>query len=410
MIKITVPATSANLGIGYDTLGMAVSLYSHFTFERADKLTITGCPEEFQNENNLVYVSFVDALAAWGEPAFPVAIDIQTDVPVARGLGSSSTCVVAGIMAAAALTGHTVDRAELVRIATEVEGHPDNVAPAILGGAVCSFTPTDSLPQCLRYEVSDRLRFITVIPPYEVHTSEARKVVPQEIPLSTAVWQMGRIAGMTRGLETGDLDLIAAANDDRIQEPYRRRLIPDYNAVRDTCLNGGAKTIWISGSGSTLMAVTDDTIVAKFLQVKLREQFPKCDTHILTCDTDGAQIEYVSRPASWLPPAPLGLPLKPSAIINCPGGRCARRGNSMCGLFSGEAPRGPAQPRQDIAFADLILRSFGAADKEPFTIRKDLRAKPLASPTLTSLAAATGTYALESLRADVLHFIDRSTY
>ena len=146
MIKITVPATSANLGIGYDTLGMAVSLYSHFTFERADKLTITGCPEEFQNENNLVYVSFVDALAAWGEPAFPVAIDIQTDVPVARGLGSSSTCVVAGIMAAAALTGHTVDRAELVRIATEVEGHPDNVAPAILGGAVCSFTPTDSLP------------------------------------------------------------------------------------------------------------------------------------------------------------------------------------------------------------------------------------------------------------------------
>ena len=165
MIKITVPATSANLGIGYDTLGMAVSLYSHFTFERADKLTITGCPEEFQNENNLVYVSFVDALAAWDEPAFPVAIDIQTDVPVARGLGSSSTCVVAGIMAAAALTGHTVDRAELVRIATEVEGHPDNVAPAILGGAVCSFTPTDSLPQCLRYEVSDRLRFITVIPP-----------------------------------------------------------------------------------------------------------------------------------------------------------------------------------------------------------------------------------------------------
>ena len=90
MIKITVPATSANLGIGYDTLGMAVSLYSHFTFERADKLTITGCPEEFQNENNLVYVSFVDALAAWGEPAFPVAIDIQTDVPIPSTAPSSS--------------------------------------------------------------------------------------------------------------------------------------------------------------------------------------------------------------------------------------------------------------------------------------------------------------------------------
>ena len=293
MIRISVPATSANLGIGYDTLGMAVSLYSHFTFERADELTITGCPEEFRNANNLVYVSLVDALAEWGEEPFGVSIDVQTEVPVARGLGSSSTCVVAGIMAAAALTGHTVTREELVAMATRVEGHPDNVAPAILGAAVCSFTPEGRLPRCLRYDVSDRLRFVTVIPPYEVHTSEARKVVPQEVPLSTAVWQMGRVAGLTRGLETGDASLIADSNDDRLQEPYRRALIPDYDAIRETCLEGGAKTMWISGSGSTLMAVTDDTIVAKFLQVRLKERFPECETHILTCDTCGAQIEYL---------------------------------------------------------------------------------------------------------------------
>ena len=293
MIKISVPATSANLGIGYDTLGMAVSLYSHFTFERSDELTITGCPEEFQNEDNLVYVSLVDALAEWGVEPFGVAIDIQTEVPVARGLGSSSTCVVAGIMAAAALTGHTVTREELVAMATKVEGHPDNVAPAILGAAVCSFTPAGKLPCCLRYDVSRKLRFVTIIPPYEVHTSEARKVVPTEVPLADAVWQMGRIAGLTRGLETGDTKLIAASNDDRLQEPYRRALIPDYEAIRATCLEGGAATLWISGSGSTLMAVTDDTIVAKFLQVRLREQFPECETHILTCDTDGAQIEYL---------------------------------------------------------------------------------------------------------------------
>ena len=293
MIRISVPATSANLGIGYDTLGMAVSLYSHFTFERADELAITGCPEEFRNANNLVYVSLVDALTEWGEEPFGVSIDIQTEVPVARGLGSSSTCVVAGIMAAAALTGHTVTREELVAVATRVEGHPDNVAPAILGAAVCSFIPDGRLPRCLRYNVSDRLRFVTVIPPYEVHTSEARKVVPQEVPLSTAVWQMGRVAGLTRGLETGDASLIADANDDRLQEPYRRALIPDYDAIRETCLAGGAKTMWISGSGSTLMAVTDDTIVAKFLQVRLKERFPECETHILTCDTCGAQIEYL---------------------------------------------------------------------------------------------------------------------
>lgn len=293
MIKVTVPATSANLGIGYDTLGMAISLYSHFTFDHADTLTITGCPEEFQNRDNMVYVAFEQALEQWGMEPFPISIDIQTEIPVARGLGSSSTCVVAGIMGAAALTRRTVTREELVAMATALEGHPDNVAPALLGAAVCSFTPEGELPRCLRYNVSERLRFITIIPPYEVHTSEARKVVPQEVPLSTAVWQMGRIAGLTRGLETGDTELIAAANDDRLQEPYRRKLIPDYDAIRATCLEGGAKTIWISGSGSTLMAVTDDTIVAKFLQVRLREQFPTCDTHILTCDTQGAQIEYL---------------------------------------------------------------------------------------------------------------------
>lgn len=293
MIKVTVPATSANLGIGYDTLGMAVSLYSHFTFDHADTLTITGCPEEFQNRDNMVYVAFEQALEQWGMGPFPISIDIQTEIPVARGLGSSSTCVVAGIMGAAALTRRTVTREELVAMATALEGHPDNVAPALLGAAVCSFTPEGELPRCLRYNVSERLRFITIIPPYEVHTSEARKVIPQEVPLSTAVWQMGRIAGLTRGLETGDTELIAAANDDRLQEPYRRKLIPDYDAIRATCLEGGAKTIWISGSGSTLMAVTDDTIVAKFLQVRLREQFPTCETHILTCDTQGAQIEYL---------------------------------------------------------------------------------------------------------------------
>ena len=113
MIKITVPATSANLGIGYDTLGMAVSLYAHVTMDSATELTITGCPEAFRNADNMVYQAFLYALETWGEKPFPVSIHIETEVPVARGLGSSSTLVVAGIMGAAALTNHTVTRATL---------------------------------------------------------------------------------------------------------------------------------------------------------------------------------------------------------------------------------------------------------------------------------------------------------
>ena len=172
-----------------------------------------------------------------------------------------------------------------------MEGHPDNVAPAIMGSLVCSFTPRGELPNCIRYNVNPNLRFVTVIPPYEVKTEEARKIVPKEVPLSTAVWQMGRISGLTRGLESGDVRLIAAACDDKIQEPYRRELIPDYDEVRDVCLNGGAATLWISGSGSTLMAVTDDGLVAESLRARLQSMLPDFQVHVLECDTQGVRIQ-----------------------------------------------------------------------------------------------------------------------
>lgn len=292
---ITVPATSANLGIGYDCLGMAVSLYARFSFERADELSIHGCPEEFRTEDNLVYRSFLAALEQWGEQPFPVSIGIDTAIPVSRGLGSSSTCTVAGIMGAAALTGRIVGRAEAVSIATRMEGHPDNVAPAIMGSLVCSFTPEGALPRCIRYDVNRHLKFVTIVPPYEVKTESSRKIVPKEVPLSTAVWQMGRIAGLTRGLETGDADLIAAACEDKLQEPYRRTLIPDYDDVRRICLEGGACTLWISGSGSTMMAATADGLVAESLRARLAALYPAFEVHVLECDTKGVRIAYDRR-------------------------------------------------------------------------------------------------------------------
>ncbi len=115
--------------------------------------------------------------------------------------------------------------------------------------------------------------------------------MPQKVPLSTAVWQMGRISGLTRGLESGDVRLIAAACDDKIQEPYRRELIPDYDEVREVCLNGGAATLWISGSGSTLMAVTDDGMVAESLRARLQSMHPDFQVHVLECDTQGVRIQ-----------------------------------------------------------------------------------------------------------------------
>ena len=294
MIKTIVPATNANLGIGYDTLGMAVSLYSHFTFERADTLETTGCPEEFQNEDNLVYVSFADALREWGEEPFPVRLHIETEVPAPRAAWARARPAWSrASWAAAALTGHTVDRAELVRIATAVEGHPDNVAPAILGGAVCSFTARGRPPPlpALRGERSPALhhRRSPVRGAYEPGT------------------QGRATAGRTRRRRMADgphRRHDARPGDGRPRTHRRGQRRPSARALSPSAhprLRGDPRhmpgrrcgTLWISGSGSTLMAVTDDTIVAKFLQVRLREAFPACETHILTCDTEGAQIEYL---------------------------------------------------------------------------------------------------------------------
>ena len=308
MTRITVPATSANVGVGYDCLGLALTLYAHFTVERADTLAITGCDERYAGPDNLFYVSMCYALRSWGVEPFPVRLHIETDVPVARGLGSSSTLVVGGIYAAASLTDREITREEAVALACRMEGHPDNVAPAIYGGLVCSFTPAGVAPEgcdaelepeeprCICYPVDPSLRFVCVVPPYEVKTTEARRVVPRTVALADAVWQMGRIAGVTRALETGDVDLLAAANDDRLHEPHRRALIPDYDAVRACALEAGAATLWISGSGSTMTAVvreknTDFRPIYKRVAVALRRAFPGFDVRILACNTTGARVE-----------------------------------------------------------------------------------------------------------------------
>ena len=293
MIKITVPATSANLGIGYDTLGMAVSLYSHFTFERSDELEITGCPVEFQSENNLVYVSFVDALREWGEEPFPVKLDIHTEVPVARGLGSSSTCVVAGIMAAAALTGHTVDRAELVRIATSVEGHPDNVAPAMLGGFVTSVIDEGQV-YSVKKDIDPELAFAAFVPDFRLLTSKARAALPAMVSHKDAVYNLSRAALATAAFCEGNYALLGVATKDVLHQKYRLPLIEGGDEVFELAQDLGAQAVYISGAGPTIMAVVhkDDTEFFARAEAALAADGPlhHFTVHRLLADNVGAVV------------------------------------------------------------------------------------------------------------------------
>lgn len=287
--SIRVPASTSNMAVGYDVLGMAVNLHSEFSFRPAQKLAITGCPAEYCNEDNLVHRAYLHACEALEVKPVPYALEIRAQAPVARGLGSSSTCIVAGIMAAMSMAGIMPDRKTAVRLATQMEGHPDNAAPAVLGSLVCSFTPEDGDPVCIPLAVHPDLRFVTLIPDYEVKTHDARKAVPETVSTKTAVWQMGRVAAVTHALQTGDMEILAAAMDDRIQEPFRKHLIPEYDSVKEICRRFGG-TMWISGSGSTLMAAIKGDEAAARLADVLRDAWPAYEVKVLTCDDEGASV------------------------------------------------------------------------------------------------------------------------
>ena len=253
-LLVSVPATSANVGVGYDCLGLALDLFARFRFERADALSIDGCPERFRGADNLVWTSYLEACRQMYQHPLDLHISIDSPIPLSGGLGSSSTCVVAGVIAAQLLHGRPLDQSQALDMATLIEGHPDNVAPAILGGLVSSFSDMRKT-RPLRFDVHEDLRFVAIAPPYEVRTADARRVMPTSVPIDLAVWQLGHCVACVEALRSADVELLSAACQDRLHEPHRARLIPDYEPLRRTALAAGAAAFLISGSGSTMLAV-----------------------------------------------------------------------------------------------------------------------------------------------------------
>lgn len=291
-VTVRVPATSANVGVGYDVLGLALDLTATFMFSQADRLEIMGCEPEYRNQNNLVWTSYLSACHALGTNPAPLHIGIHSPIPLRGGLGSSSACVVAGIAAAQALAGRAYDRSFTIDLATRIEGHPDNVAPAVLGSLVSSFVE-EGHTTALRWEVAKSLRFVAIAPPYQVLTPEARKLIPTSVPTSTAVWQVGRCVAMIKALELGDAELIGRSSHDRLHEPYRAKLIPDYEALRSHALAAGACAYLISGSGSTMLAVADgDETAARVAAAVDDGSIPNLWVRTLRANTFGTSVEY----------------------------------------------------------------------------------------------------------------------
>ena len=255
-VKIKVPATSANLGPGFDVAGLALTLYNTFTFELNEGgLNISGCPTQFCNEDNLTYQAFKEAAEYCGLDYKGVNIDCISQVPYTRGLGSSSTCIVAGIVGAFAFKDKAEDRQEILELATKIEGHPDNVAPAIFGGLTVSVMEANEV-LTLNIPVKHEYRFVALIPPFTLSTEQSRQVLPQTLDRQDAIKNVSHLALVVASLINGYDEGLKLGFKDKLHQPYRGVLIQGFDDIMKV-LEKDEKVLgcYLSGAGPTIMAL-----------------------------------------------------------------------------------------------------------------------------------------------------------
>ena len=288
---VRVPASSANLGPGFDSFGIAWQLYNEIDFQiTEDGFSISGCAEQYQNENNLACRGFRRVLERCGIPYTGVAIRFgRCAIPVSRGLGSSAALIAAGVTAANELYELGLSRSELLLLATEVEGHPDNVAPALYGG-LCVSAMDGGRAITRRFPLSDRLHFAALVPPFELSTALARSVLPESLPREDAVFNVSRGALLLRALGDGDAELLAFAMDDRIHQRYRATLIDGFHTARNEAQESGAAGICISGAGPTILCVSERPDFPARMETALELALPGWEFLELTPDLDGARV------------------------------------------------------------------------------------------------------------------------
>lgn len=267
MIRVRVPATTANLGPGLDVLGMALDLHSVVEIATADAdVTVTydgaGEAEVSLGADNLVVRAAEALFTRQGVRPDGYRLAIHNPIPLARGLGSSAAAIVGGIVAAnrlvAELAGPTAAAStdELLALATALEGHPDNVAPALLGGVTVAVQDEERV-HVHSFQPPARLRLVVAIPEFPLSTMKAREAMPEQVTLGDAVFNVGRASLLVTALLSGRFDLLAVACDDRLHQPYRSRLVPGLAEVVAAARAAGAAAAFLSGAGPSVIALIE---------------------------------------------------------------------------------------------------------------------------------------------------------
>ena len=269
MKTLKVPATSANLGPGFDCLGLAYTLYNEYKIEKSNKMLIEGCPIEFTTKDNIFNVAFTETMKKLKKSG-SYHVHYEPTIPSSRGLGSSANVIVAGCMTANLLYGgnHKLSKDEIFQIASKIEGHPDNIAPAIYGGLTASTKLNDGTYHYSKYKVSDKLHFTVLIPDFNISTSEARKILPKSYSKENVVETISHSILMVEALKSGNFELLKTVSKDYVHEPYRKKLIKDYDYIKKEVEKNGDAVLLISGSGPTLLCISKKANLHKNIKLK----------------------------------------------------------------------------------------------------------------------------------------------
>ena len=298
-VKIRVPGTSANLGAGFDTLGIACSCYNELelTLYKDNRLEIEvtgeGAGDIPTDERNIVWRSIVKVLKRLGcnKEFLGARIKMHNMVPLSRGLGSSATAIVGGIKAANEALGAPLTGQDLLKIATDIEGHPDNVAPALFGGMTIS-TVKNGQPETFRFMPRLNFKMVVAVPDFYLPTKAAREVLPDKISRSDAIFNIGSTAMLIAALMKGSKRFIYNAFEDKMHQPYRAELIPGMFDVFQAAKEAGAMGAFLSGAGPCLIAFTDknEARVGKAMIEAFARHDVKAEYMVLSVDEEGAKV------------------------------------------------------------------------------------------------------------------------
>ena len=305
-VTVNVPATTANLGPGFDCIGAALTLYNQLKLseweppETGDSvnpvmIAVQGVDGDrvSTDQDNLAYQAFLRLYQHLGQSPPPVKIEINLGFPLARGLGSSATAIVGGLVGANAFAGSPLSQTEVMNLAIAMEGHPDNVVPALLGNCQLSVAASETDWEICQIPWHDSIIPIVAIPDFELSTAEARRVLPTEYSRSDAIFNTAHFGLLVQGLQTGKGKWLRVAMQDKIHQPYRQSLIMGYDAVHSAAINAGAYQLVISGAGPTLLALSDATSAPDVALAMAEAWHPfgvKVEVRSLQIDTQGARV------------------------------------------------------------------------------------------------------------------------